>query len=374
MSGRSRLVRFCLRWLFLLFILWARGETTGVSAAVQTPALFDMGTAESPVMPGFQRVTADEVYNPSRSYGFLEPGGRSFFLKPVQKGPTFMINTVEHFKRHGTPLLIDGVRDTADIRFRADVPPGRYRITVSLGDLNTPMGCVSLYANGQLVEENITFHHGTKRRISGVAREWTWGSGVTGFYDRVRFTIDAPDGTIVIRLTRDESTYNRLLEIEKKKEPKFAQLWKSKGQANEAPYIDIGEPFVDLPLLGVEIRPYFEPPVAMIGHGELRYSGIAPALAEAAKAFNDGRKCKQGNKDGSDQGKSKQRRTELFRELCPVAGAIEPSVTIDTHGLPTQAKAPIGGSPPVAVPATGKPADLRKSATSNGGAPAERLP
>jgi len=347
MSGRSRLVRFCLRWLFLLFILWARGETTGVSAAVQTPALFDMGTAESPVMPGFQRVTADEVYNPSRSYGFLEPGGRSFFLKPVQKGPTFMINTVEHFKRHGTPLLIDGVRDTADIRFRADVPPGRYRIT---------------------------FHHGTKRRISGVAREWTWGSGVTGFYDRVRFTIDAPDGTIVIRLTRDESTYNRLLEIEKKKEPKFAQLWKSKGQANEAPYIDIGEPFVDLPLLGVEIRPYFEPPVAMIGHGELRYSGIAPALAEAAKAFNDGRKCKQGNKDGSDQGKSKQRRTELFRELCPVAGAIEPSVTIDTHGLPTQAKAPIGGSPPVAVPATGKPADLRKSATSNGGAPAERLP
>jgi len=273
MSGRSRLVRFCLRWLFLLFILWARGETTGVSAAVQTPALFDMGTAESPVMPGFQRVTADEVYNPSRSYGFLEPGGRSFFLKPVQKGPTFMINTVEHFKRHGTPLLIDGVRDTADIRFRADVAPGRYRVTVSLGDLNTPMGCVSLYANGQLIEENITFHHGTKRRISGAAREWTWGSGVTGFYDRVRFTVDARDGTIVMRLTRDESTYNRLLEIEKKKEPKFAQLHKGKGQANEAPYIDIGEPFVDVPLLGVEIRPYLEPPVAMPEHGRLTYSG-----------------------------------------------------------------------------------------------------
>jgi len=200
-----------------------------------------------------------------------------------------MINTVEHFKRHGTPLLIDGVRDTADIRFRADVPPGRYRVTVSLGDLNTPMGCVSLYANGQLIEENITFHHGTKRRISGAARKWTWGSGVTGFYDRVRFTVDARDGTIVMRLTRDESTYNRLLEIEKKKEPKFAQLHKGKGQANEAPYIDIGEPFVDVPLLGVEIRPYLQPPVAMPEHGRLTYSGNSPLVEQAVRAFDEKR-------------------------------------------------------------------------------------
>ncbi len=250
---------------------------------------FDMGTQSSPVMPGFKRVTADDIYSPSRGYGFLEPTCRSFVLEPVKKGPSFMIDTVEHFKRHATPLLVDGVRDTADIRFRADVSPGRYRVTVSMGDLNTPMGCVSLYANDQVIEENITFHHGTKRRISGAAREWTWGSGVTGFYDRVRFTMDAGDGSIVIRLTRDESIYNRLLELEKEKEPKFAKLWKDKGQANEAPYIDIGEPFVDLPLLGVEIRPYVESPVAMVGHGELTYSGSSRSLAGAVEAFNEGR-------------------------------------------------------------------------------------
>jgi len=287
---------FCRILLPLAFLTGTIAGPKSASGEVNLPALFDMGAETSPVMEGYRPVTASDVYSAERGYGFLEAGHRGFILEMPPPNSPYQMSVQDHFRRHGSPLMVDGVRDTKDISFRMDVPPGRYRVTVSMGDLNQAMGGISLYANDQLIEQNLRFHHGLYRSVSNVHRPWSGSMGVVGFYDRIRFTVDAPDGAIVLRMVRDESEYNRLLAIEKTKEMKVGKpITKEKFESlrekhtHDAPYVDIGEPFVDIPLLGVEIRPYTAPPVAMLAHGRLTYSGQSPLVKQAVQAFNEKR-------------------------------------------------------------------------------------
>jgi tetratricopeptide (TPR) repeat protein len=196
----------------------------------------------------------------------------------------------EHFKDHGTALLVDGVRSRKDILFRADVPNGKYRVTVSLGDLLQPMGSISLYANEQLIEKNIALHHGLYRGIrdqGDPARP-----SATGFYDRIRFTIQIDQGTLLIRLSGDETEYKRLMRIEQAEEQPAIFMGTRKLRNQKPPYEDVGEPFKDVPLLGVEMRPHVEPPVTMPRHGKLRYTGESEDVKKVVAAFNAGEYAK----------------------------------------------------------------------------------
>ncbi len=251
--------------------------------------LFDMGLPHSPLQNGYVRIAAEELYGPARGYGFLEKGHKGFALEAPKEWNRHQVPLDEHFAEHGTPLRVDGVRDTRDIRFRADVPPGTYRVTVSLGDLLTPMGSVSLLANGRLIRQNLSFRHGLYRYIAGAQFEHKGSRGVTGFYRSIRFTVEAPNGFIEIHCQGDESEYNRLLAEETKrgmppgrlsfqKDAKFS--WK------DGFWTDIGETFVDIPLLGVEIRPYSEPRVRQRNAGVLTYTGESKAIRSAVEAYN----------------------------------------------------------------------------------------
>ncbi|MFC1736885.1 CARDB domain-containing protein [Candidatus Hydrogenedentota bacterium] len=284
--------------LITILMIIAVGLFAGVSSAKQAtpPVSYDMGTSESPLADGYIRVTADDKYDAGRGYGFTDTHKGFIQEMPLPNSP-YQMSVQDHFRRHGDALKIDGVGDTKDMEFRVDVPPGRYRVTVSMGDLNKAMGCVSLYCNGKLVEQNLRFHHGLYRQISNVHRPWNGSMGVTGFYDRIRFTADASDGVIVLKAVKDESEYDRRLIDEKAKEMKVGKPTtkeifeaKRKYHLKDAPYVDIGEPFVYIPLLGVEIRPYAYSRVDMIEHGTLAYVGSqSEAVAKAVTAFNEGR-------------------------------------------------------------------------------------
>jgi len=57
-------------------------------AEVSIPALFDMGTESSTLMPGCQRVTSADTYSPRRECGFLGDGDGGFLLEtPPPKSP-----------------------------------------------------------------------------------------------------------------------------------------------------------------------------------------------------------------------------------------------------------------------------------------------
>lgn len=110
-----------------------------------------MGTRQSLVAEGYVRVTGEESYQAARGYGFTEGKPRAFALRPPPSDPPFRMPLTEHLKEHATLLLVDGVRSREEIIFRVEVPNGAYRVTVSLGDLLTLMGSVSLYANNRLI-------------------------------------------------------------------------------------------------------------------------------------------------------------------------------------------------------------------------------
>ena len=147
---------------------------------------------------GYVRVTAKDLYNARKGYGFLEESSRSFVLQAPRSDYKYRMPITEHFKNHGTAFLVDGVRSKRDILFRTDVPNGKYRVTVSVGDLLRPMGSISLYANRQLIEENIALHHGLYRGIRDQGNPAR--PSATGFYDRIRFTIEVDQGVILLRL------------------------------------------------------------------------------------------------------------------------------------------------------------------------------
>ena len=279
----------------LIIVLWVWGIVTfspGVllSEQMSPPILFDMGTENSPVERGYARVTAKELYNARKGYGFLEESSRSFVLQTPRSDFRFQMPITEHFKTHGTALRIDGVRGKKEILFRTDVPNGKYRVTVSVGDLLRPMGSISLYANRQLIEENIALHHGLYRGIRDQGNPAR--PSATGFYDRIRFTIEVDQGVILLRLAGDETEYKRLMKIEEGKEQPAIFMGTRKLRNQRPPYDDIGEPFQEIPLLGLEIRPYAEPPVTMTRHGKLRYTGRSKAVKQAVAAFNAGEYAK----------------------------------------------------------------------------------
>jgi len=268
----------------LIIALWVWGIVTfspGVllSEQMSPPILFDMGTENSPVERGYVRVTAKDLYNARKGYGFLEESSRSFVLQAPRSDFRFQMPITEHFKTHGTALRIDGVRSKKEILFRTDVPNGKYRVTVSVGDLLRPMGSISLYANRQLIEENIALHHGLYRGIRDQGNPAR--PSATGFYDRIRFTIEVDQGVILLRLAGDETEYKRLMKIEEGKEQPAIFMGTRKLRNQSPPYDDIGEPFQEIPLLGIEIRPYAEPPVIMPRHGKLRYTGRSKAVKQA---------------------------------------------------------------------------------------------
>ena len=141
--------------LHVFLIVACLASTAAPSAAEWR---FDCGTNDSPVMDGYQRITAQDAYHASRGYGWQS--GRPVhleFRRPVRdpklRGSAGQLLLEEAYDLHRNPMNRDAVVGRQDLAFRLDVPNGTYRLAVTMGDLSRAIGSIDLSVNGASAAE-----------------------------------------------------------------------------------------------------------------------------------------------------------------------------------------------------------------------------
>ena len=246
---------------------------------------FDCGAPDSPVAVGYSRLTESDTYSEDKGYGWegYEPSSLAFPYPPQPTGAGSVGRPAvlaEHLRNSYDDLNRDGVISMRDLIFRADVSVGTYRVTAAIGDMSQAIGSIDVYMNGELVEERVA--------------AWAPGSYRTlmrnpsGWWTKVRKTVTPKDGFIRLRLTKNQSYYDRMMveQVEAEK-PLEDHYWRV--GVTEPPYYYIGWPFVHNSVMAIEIVPHREPPV--VGEDDkLRLTGEIDSrgLADAVRLFNEG--------------------------------------------------------------------------------------
>lgn len=119
--------------------------------------VFDAGTASSPVEAGAIRVTAGDGYDARRGYGWMSKPVGDFDNWYV---PGRFLHVAEAAYQKGEhkvldALLRDGVILKSGSLFRADIPAGKYWVSVELGDNRQRASIAELTANGTVMGENL---------------------------------------------------------------------------------------------------------------------------------------------------------------------------------------------------------------------------
>jgi len=230
----------------------------------------DCGPPGSPVMDGCERLTGNDIYGRGRGFGWEGVVPRDV---PYGYGG-YLGENVNDLSR-------DGVMSSDELVFRADVPDGTYRVAVVVGDLTRALGSIDVWMNGKLVAERVT----------------PWGPGSYrglmktpgGSLRYVRATVPVTDGTVRIRLTKNQSYYDQQLEEQRAEENPYTE-WHHKNPVISAPpYYYIGWPFVHNAVMGIEIVPDVPAPVVS-EKDRLKVSGDieSGSLGEAISKYNDG--------------------------------------------------------------------------------------
>ena len=172
------------------------------------PLRFDCGTLTSPVMSGYQRLTADDAYSTERGYGWQagSPSDLEFTRPtpdPTLRGSNAQLLLQEPYDRHRSPLNRDAVSSKSDLAFRMDLPNGDYRVAITMGDLSREIGSIDLSVNGQSVAKQLAvWSPGGYRMLDRTPAGW-W----TTFRTTVRVT----DGVVRIQWARNQSYYDTQL-------------------------------------------------------------------------------------------------------------------------------------------------------------------
>ncbi|MFC1735152.1 hypothetical protein ACFL1X_03480 [Candidatus Hydrogenedentota bacterium] len=255
----------------------------------------DCGAAKSPVMNGYTQITTRDAYSASRGYGWESDGMKAAVVTelPVKKGWTEPHLLVLHWEENVTPITTDNVFTKDDLVFRADVPNGVYRVTLTVGDYAQAIGSMDISINGQEVAENVaawspgTWGKANHRRM--MADPWGW-------WNALRRTVEVKDGYIRVTMKADQSYYDKMIEKQSKEESAWGNAYAERtGEpepygrvgVKEAPYYYCGWPFVHNSLMSIEIVPHKPAPVTA-GNDELVLEeGItARSLVQAVERFN----------------------------------------------------------------------------------------
>lgn len=238
--------------------------------ASATEVHFDCGTDSSPVLRGFERLTADEVYNTSRGYGWL--GGRPMhveFRRPERnmqlRGSLSDQLLQEPYDEHRNPLNRDGVVSRQDIGFRLDLPNAIYRVSVTMGSLTNAIGSIDLSVNGALVAEQLAvWSPGGYRMLDRTPAGW---------WTTFRTTAEVTDGAIRINWKKNQAHYDAQMAEQATWETPYAQWYHSTPVLQDPPYHYIGYPFAGHSIMAIEVTPYRPGPMAMVDgamHGPLQ--------------------------------------------------------------------------------------------------------
>ena len=178
--------------------------TTSVCAGGTDAWNFDFGSAQSPVWQDFTQVTHATRYDRTQGFGWLEP-----FPTNAQSGT--------HHVRKGA-LTTDPDDLTCDYvetnsRFRVDVPPGSYRVTVIVGDIGgglyRPNTTYNVLAQGKHAVTVPIDRNNFYRDYYFRNKDWEFTPQTDVFEELYRprlpehtFSADAPDGKIVLQIQR----------------------------------------------------------------------------------------------------------------------------------------------------------------------------
>ena len=249
---------------------------------------FDFGRGDSPVADGYIGLDASAAYSPQRGYGWYGGVPDDYTAPKPNPRRTYWwhADPVHFFHEITNDFRCDGVECERPFSFRLDLPPGKYRVAVTVGHLIEPRYSIDIYANGELVRKKVD------------ARLWLFRGllhKASGYYKRVRFSVDVGDDGLVLDFKGDDAEFRRLMTIEKAKEPDDRPHSRFKGEPlgpEMAPFQDIGGPFSKISLMGLEVYPERELPLHM-NPDTLQLeadSGLADGVtvSQAITAFNSG--------------------------------------------------------------------------------------
>lgn len=156
--------------------------------------LFDMGTVDSSVMPGYIRITKDTVIDEDSTYGWIESSGTGY-ESPDACFPYFIVHT------HGTNgLLGDNVyfEGSFSATFRVKLSPGTYDCVVYLGcvgkyaagsEEQKPIVDLALYVDGQEIMSGLDARRLGPKGKKMLDTNYWWGG-----YNRVPFVYEVSGG------------------------------------------------------------------------------------------------------------------------------------------------------------------------------------
>ncbi len=170
-------------------------------AAPQAPAKtlrFDFGANDSPLAGGWTRITSRTAYSARAGYGFLAAPSEEGF---IDKNLT---SVDERFKKPwrieaGIASLNELTRDYVagpELRFRVDLPNGRYDVLATLGYKNA-IHHMNVTANGKPVATDLsvfTYHYAYR----GFREDVSIGASY-----RLRFPVEITNGSLVLHLSGD---------------------------------------------------------------------------------------------------------------------------------------------------------------------------
>jgi len=238
--------------------------------------LFDMGTPDSPVQPGFTRVAPGDAYSPAKGYGFEAPPSKADFLTYDMTSHSDLTPMPYPLRQsiYGTDdLTADYVADKRVV-FRADVKPGKYDVITVVGHM-FPAFHVYVKVNGKevLTDADIfTYHHYRRGHRDDQA---------LGGWHKAWSVTDAKDGKIVVEAYGDETAGKR--------DVSFMTVVEIPG--DEPPWETeyyVSGPFKEAGLMSVVIVPHTDPPILFAGD-KLKAAADCPTeLASVVNAFNKG--------------------------------------------------------------------------------------
>jgi len=273
-----------------LVALWALAmlcALTACAAADDGVWRFDCGMPKSPVMPGYQRLTAGNTYSAARAYGWQ--GGNPAHLEfkrpkrdPKLRGSFGQLLLEEAYDKQRNPLSRDAVVSRQDLGFRLDLPNGCYRVSVTMGSLTQAIGSIDLSMNGQMVAEQLAvWAPGGYRMLEKTPAGW---------WTTFRNTVEVTDGVIHIDWKKNQKHYDTQMAEQATWETPYAKWYHATPIVQEPPYNFIGYPFVGHSIMAIEVAPHRPAPVDMVD-GALRLNARveSPALQKSIEQFNAGR-------------------------------------------------------------------------------------
>ena len=203
------------------------------------------------MMAGYERLSPGDAYSSGKGHGWETRVQAVEFERPVRdpkmRGSRGQLILEEAYDFHRDDLNRDGVISKDDLAFRLDVQNGRYRVSITLGDLSQALGSIDLFVNGARVAEQASVWAPGGYRMLDLTP--------TGWWNALRTTVEVTDGRIRIVMKENQKHYDTELAEQKTWETPYAKWYHSTPILQEAPYHFIGYPFVHHSVMAIENPP-----------------------------------------------------------------------------------------------------------------------